>query len=411
MISMNRINQINHNLKNRDPRSVYYVVVFLQNLSMSMMATSYVLFLYSKGLDPLQANLINTAFMLGNFLFEIPTGVYADYFGRKKSIMLFFLVWGIGHFIYFFSSSFIGFIIAELTAALGITFITGALDAWVIDAVGEGEYVGKVDYILSQAQVYGKTAFVLGGLLGGYLATISLAIPFLAEGFVSLLGLIFAWAYIREDFVKPKTISLKQGFVDTKNIIKNSLKFIASQPVVRWLIITTMISWFAFQPLNMFWSPRFTKIGQVDTSIMGWAWVVISLSLILGSHIIKRLTQEKQSYLKMAYLTFLLLSIPAIISGLLPVFLPSLTFFIIYEIGRGMEKPFKSAYLNRYIPSDKRATLLSFNGMLGRFGAAIGLVVFGFLAKFIGFSSTWVISGFLLLSIIPIFIKISKIRH
>ncbi|MFH2062219.1 MAG: MFS transporter [Candidatus Beckwithbacteria bacterium] len=400
---MTKINQIKQNIKNRDPKTVYYLVVFLQNLAMSMMVTSYVLFLYSKGLDPLQANLINAVFMIGNFFFEVPTGVYADYFGRKKSIMLFFLVWGIAHFIYFFSNSLQGFIIAELIAALGITFITGALDAWLVDSVSEGEYVGKVDYILSQAQVYGKTAFVLGGLIGGYLATINLAAPFLAEGFVSLFGLVFTLIFVKEDFIKPQAVNLKQGFIDTKNIVKDSLKFIVKEPTVKWLTIITMISWFAFQPLNMFWSPRFTNLGQVDTSVMGWAWVAFSLSLMLGSYLIKRFTQTKQSYQKMAYLTFILLGIPVIISGLLPIFLPSLTFFIIYELGRGMEKPFMSIYLNRYIPSDKRATLLSFNGMLGRFGAALGLIVFGFLGKAIGFSSTWIISGFLLLTIIPIF--------
>jgi len=333
MINMTRINQINKNIKSRDPKTVYYLVVFLQNLAMSMMATSYVLFLYSKGLDPLQANLVNSVFMIGNFIFEVPTGVYADYFGRKKSIMLFFLIWGIGHFVYFFSNSFISFVMAELIAALGITFITGALDAWVIDAVSEGEYVGKIDYILSQAQVYGKSAFVLGGFIGGFLASINLTIPFLAEGFVSLLGLVFAWAYIQEDFTKPQVINLKQGFIDIKVIIKDSLNFLHQQPIVKWLIVVTILSWFAFQPLNMFWSPRFTKLGQVDTKAMSWAWVAISLSLMLGSSIIKTMTQRKLSYLKMAVYTFALLSIPVIISGWLNLFLPALTFFVIMKLG------------------------------------------------------------------------------
>ncbi len=407
---MTRVNQIKENIKHRDPKTVYYLVVFLQSLVMSMMATSYVLFLYSKGLDTLEANLINTVFMVGNFIFEVPTGVYADYFGRKKSIMLFFLVWAIGHFIYFYSNSFSGFILAELIAALGLTFITGALDAWVVDAIGEGEYVGKIDYVLSQAQVYGKVAYVIGGLLGGYLATIDLSIPFLAEGFISLLGFIFTWAYVQEDFSKPKTISLKSGLNDTKTIVKDSLSFIKQQPIIKWLIVITMISWFAFQPLNMFWSPRFTKLGSVDTASMGWAWVVISTSMMFGSYLIKRMTQSKKSYQKIAYITFSLLGLSIIASGWLNLFFPAISFFVLHEFGRGMEKPFKSAYLNRYIPSDKRATILSFNGMLGRLAAALGLIIFGFLAKYISFSSTWIISGVLILSVIPIFYRLGKYK-
>jgi len=405
---MTRVNQIQDNIKNRDPKTVYYLVVFLQNLAMSMMITSYVLFLYSKGLDPLQANLVNTVFMIGNFIFEVPTGVYADYFGRKKSIMLFFLVWTIGHFVYFFSNSLSDFILAELIAALAITFITGALDAWLIDAIGEGEYVGKIDYVISQAQVYGKTAFIIGGLVGGYLATINLAIPFLAEGFISLLGFVFVWAYIQEDFVSPRSISFKTGFIDTKNIVKDSFAFIYKQSTVKWLIIIIMISWFAFQPLNMFWSPRFTKLGNVSTATMGWAWTVISLSIILGSYLVKRMVQLKQNYSKMAYITFLVMGLSVIFSGWLNLFLPALGFFVVHELGRGMEKPLMSAYLNRYIPSDKRATLLSFNGMLGRLGAAIGLIAFGFLAKYTNFNTTWIIGGFILLTTIPIFFHLKK---
>lgn len=411
MINMTRVNQIKKNIKSRDPKTVYYLVVFLQNLAMSMMVTSYVLFLYSKGLDPLQANLVNTAFMIGNFIFEVPTGVYADYFGRKKSVMLFFLIWGISHFIYFFSNSLAGFILAELTAALGITFITGALDAWMIDAVDEGEYVGKIDYILSQAQLYSRIAVIIGGLLGGYLAMINLAIPFLAEGFISLIGLVFVWSFVKEDFVQPQTISFKQGFLDMKIIIKDSLKFLHQKPIIKWLIVTTMISWFAFQPLNMFWSPRFTKLGQVDTATMGWAWVAFSLSMMLGTFLIKKVTLKKSSYSIIAIIAYIILGSTVIISGLLPYFLPAITFFVFHQLGRGMEKPLKSIYLNKYIPSDKRATLLSFNGMLGRLGAALGLIVFGFLAKFISFSQTWIISGLILLAIIPIFIKISKFSH
>lgn len=406
---IDRLKLVRSNINSRDSKTVYYLMVLIQYLSMSLTITSYVLFLLSHGLSPLQANLINAMFMLGNFLFEVPTGVYADYFGRKKSIMLFFSVWSLSHFIYFFSGSFAGFILAELTAALGVTFITGALDAWLIDAVGEREFVGKIDYILSQAQVYGKVTFVLGGLLGSYIAKYNLALPFLAEGIISLFGLGLAWVFIEEDFIKPKMISISKGIADMKTIVKDSLIFLRQQPIVKWLILTTIITWTAFQPLNMFWSPRFTQMGQVDVSMMGKIWVAFSLAMMLGSWLLRKMIEGKKSYSLMAYLSIILLAVPAIISGLLPYFWPAITFFVIYEVGRGMEKSFKSAYLNRYIPSDKRATLLSFNGMLGRLGAAIGLVMFGWIANNYGFGASWVIAGLLLLLILPIFFHIKKI--
>jgi predicted MFS family arabinose efflux permease len=407
---MARLKQIHLNIKNRDPKTVYYLLVFLQYLVMSLTVTTYVLFLFSRGLNPLQANLVNMVFMLGNSLFEIPTGVYADYFGRKKSIMLFFLVWTVSNFIYFFSGSISGFILAELIAALALSFMTGTPAAWLVSAVGEGQFIGRIDFILSQAEVYGKTAFVVGGLLGAYLGRVNLALPFLVESFLSIFALVLVWVLIKEDFTRARAPSFKQGWLEVLGIFKESLTFLRSHPIVKWLVLSTVVFWLAFQPFNMFWSPYFTQLGQVDVSRMGWLWVVFSLAIIFGSWWVKRLTQQQYAYSSIAILTVLFLGLPAVLSGLITQFWPAVVFFSLYEVGRGLEKTFSANYLNLYVPSDKRATLFSFNGLLGRIGAALGLIGFGWVGKAYGFSLSWVIAGLILLLPLFIFLHLKRIK-
>jgi hypothetical protein len=85
-----------------------------------------------------------------------------------------------------------------------------------------------------------------------------------------------------------------------------------------------------------------------------------------------------------------------------------LTGFLTHEVGRGMIKPIQKSYLNKHIPSDKRATVLSFESMMGKLGAAGGLVVLGWVGKNYSIQDAWLVSGILILFLIPIYLKVSQ---
>ena len=87
-----------------------------------------------------EVGIINFMFMVGIFFLEIPTGVVADLFGRKISVIWGVVFAGIGCFVYYFSYSFWLFVTAELVIALGHCFISGALDAWVKDSLDFNGY-------------------------------------------------------------------------------------------------------------------------------------------------------------------------------------------------------------------------------------------------------------------------------
>src|SRR3989338_1793396 len=104
----------------KDVKSVYYLLTFLFEFAEGLTAATYVLFLLRQGLDLFQVTLVNLSFMIGIFIFEIPTGAYADYFGRKKSVILSSTFLIIALFIYFVSSNITMFIVAEVIAALAL---------------------------------------------------------------------------------------------------------------------------------------------------------------------------------------------------------------------------------------------------------------------------------------------------
>ncbi|MDO8638866.1 MAG: MFS transporter [Candidatus Daviesbacteria bacterium] len=404
----NHILDFSKNVLTKDVKSVYYLLSFLITLAASLTFATYVLFLLNNGLDLLQVMLVNLSFMVGNFIFEIPTGAYADYFGRRKSVILSCIFATISLFIYFMSSNIWFFILAELTAALSFTFFSGALDAWMVDSLekkGSGE---KVDSIFSQSNIISQSAVLIGGLAGGYIGTVNLALPFgvgAVSAFVALLVSIF---FMHEERIIKKTLSIAEGVSQMTKVAKNSIIYGVKHKVVLWLIFSTILVQFAFMPLNMYWSPRLNELAGNQIWLMGWVLVGSSLFMMAGSFLVKNLLKRDKTYLWLLIFASLILGLPIIVIATSNIFGVVLLGFLTYQIGRGILDPVHKAYLNKYIPSEQRATILSFDSMMGKFGAALGLVILGWIAKNYSIQTSWFISGILLLFLIPIYMRARK---
>jgi hypothetical protein len=174
--------------------------------------------------------------------------------------------------VYFFSSEFSLFVIAELISALGTTFISGALDAWIIDRLEDKNYGGRVDFVFSQANIISKFAGLVGGLLGAYLAAKSLALPFGLASLISAITIIFSLFMIQRDRNNQhKEFSF--GFNKMGQIARDSVSFGLRHPVLFWLVLSSALTMFAYMPLNMFWSPRLSSLAGGEIAILGWVWV------------------------------------------------------------------------------------------------------------------------------------------
>src|ERR1019366_4447354 len=107
----------------------YLMLRAISAFGASLLSATYVTFLISKGLNLLEVNLVNFVFFATLFVFEIPTGAFADVFGRKLSFILSCFLFSLGMFLYAIATSFWGFALAEGVAAVGATFASGAFQA------------------------------------------------------------------------------------------------------------------------------------------------------------------------------------------------------------------------------------------------------------------------------------------
>lgn len=399
--------RVYNNIKNHEAVTIYYTGTFLIDFAKSLIFAIYTIFLINSGLNLFQASLINFVYMISVVLFEIPTGAFADSLGRKKSMIISTIFLAIGLALYPTYQNFWVFVLAEVLIAISSSFASGAFDAWMVDQSQSQGFTGKVDFVFSQANFISKIALVFGGLIGAYLSINYIGLPFYFGAFIALLVLVFFIIFVDDNQVVKK-LSIRNSFLEMKNITKDSIKYCISHKVVIWLVIGAILGTFVFQPMNMYWNVHFNSMAGDKIWLMGWLWAFISIFMALGSYLVKEFVKKGRDYTYIMVFVSIFICVPIIISSLSNVLFVAFPIFLIYEIARGIEKPVRIAYINKFAESEKRATIFSFQAMMSSLGAAGGLIIFGLIAKNTSIQVSWVTAATMALLLIPIYLKARK---
>ncbi|MDX2137351.1 MAG: MFS transporter, partial [Chloroflexota bacterium] len=151
------------------------------------------------GLDALQLVLIGTAMEVTIFLFEIPTGVLADVYSRRLSVIIGTFLMGVGFLIMAAFPVFIAALVSQFFWGIGFTFTSGAYDAWMVDEVGQE----KAGAAFIRGNQVGRIAGLLGIIISTALATISLNLPIYAGGALQLVLAMLLTAIMPEHGFTP----------------------------------------------------------------------------------------------------------------------------------------------------------------------------------------------------------------
>jgi len=385
----------------------FYVVVFSYSLFFSFMVTTYVPFLAKNGLNKFQISGLNAVFMLLVFLLEIPTGTFADTLGRKKSSLISLLLLSASCFVYYLSSTFLLFLVAEVISALALSFNSGALEAWLVDTLKHHNYEGDLKKVFSQESIIRNIACIIGGLSGAYVGKTNLAMPWL----ICSLGLLFTFflsqKLLREEyFVVKKLNGFREKTSHFNSLVKDSVNYGFRNKNIFWLICLSAGLTLGVQPFNMFWTLKLKQ--HFDQGVLGWMWVFISLMIMLGSFSGQKLSTK---ITKQKYVLFIELLVTATSFLACVVFFNHVGWLILFcglqESGRGGFDPIKRAYFNKRIPSDKRATIISFDSMIQHLGAFVGLLIGGWIANKFSIRASWVFSGLVIFFISFLCLKLN----
>ncbi len=216
----------------------YYLLSGAMTLFDSTMFVYLTVFYFTVvGLKPLELVLVGTALEGSILLFEVPTGVVADTYSRRLSVLLGVLTLGIGFAITSLARSFLVVISAQVVCGLGYTFLSGATDAWLADEVGETQ-VGRV--YLKSGQI-NRLLGILGILASAVLASFRLDLPILVGGLLYVLLFCGLAVVMPEKNFHPAAHSAGAGLPAMLATFRLGAQVMRGQPFLIWLVLINFI--------------------------------------------------------------------------------------------------------------------------------------------------------------------------
>jgi len=394
----------------------------LFTLAASLIWAVNTLFLLSAGLDIFTVMVVNAAYTVGQLVFEVPTGVVADTIGRKASFLLGIGALAIATVLYVLAAQLgLGlpaFVAASVLLGFGFTCQTGAIDAWLVDALAHTGYDRPLDGVFASGQAVFGVATLLGTIGGGILGQIDLALPYYARSVVLLLAFAFVAVAMRDVGFEPRPLVWSRFGEETRTILRAGARYGWRNRTVRTLFLAAAVqgSFFIFGFYS--WQRYFLDLlGRELVWVNGLVTAGFAIAGIVGNSLVKpvmgaeqrrrsagtvlALTAFGQAVLVVAIGAVGLL-VPTEGSGTAP-FLFAVGLYLVFGAVAGVQGPIRQAFLNRQIPSAQRATVLSLDALFGDGGASVGQLGLGWLSRAASIPLAWTVSGLLLLAAPPLY--------
>lgn len=371
----------------------WFAVNTSSHLATSLFIATYTTFLANAGLTAWEMNTVNTAFMVSNVMLELPTGLFGDVYGHKRSMLLGILIMGIGTIYYGFSNSFLQFCVAELLAATGRCFISGSEDALA------KSYLTKktrdFSKIMSWSETIGRAIGIGGGFIGALIgaATGSLSTVWFVSGVLFLISFVIGLAFLPPEHFQKQ--SFKQALISTIMFSRKGMSVLLHKRL-RNVVLASLIFTGTVQAANMFWA----RLVESSYGLVAAGGIAsgINVALMAGgicSLIFLRFGLSKTGQVRSAMLLSLVtLSFAGIAYSSGSPFL-FVVLFLLHEPSRGLLKPLMKSMVGIYCRMQYRdvtATTLSLYTLCNFFGAAVGLQISGFIANSIGMPLTIALS-------------------
>jgi MFS family permease len=395
---------------------VYLVLVAGNTLAASVIWGINTLFLLDAGLNNFEAFAANAFFTAGMVLFEIPTGVVADARGRRTSYLLGTVVLSTTTFLYYLlwvtHGPFWQWAVVSVLLGLGFTFFSGAVEAWLVDALDATGYTGSLERVFGRAQVVGGVAMLVGAVGGGVLAqATSLGVPFLVRVGALLVMTVVAAVFMRDLGFAPDRTAWASDAVRT--ILRASIRHGLGHRPVRWLMLAAPfvsgVSFYAFYAMQPYLLDLYGD--QNAYSIAGLAAAIVAGSQVVGGLLAPRL---RSALARRTTAIILATAVAAVALGLLALtrtFAVALLLLVVWALMEAAAMPVRQAYLNDLIPSQQRATVLSFDSLMGSAGGVVIQPVLGRAADLSSYGTSYAFAALFQLAAVPFLVKSRREGH
>lgn len=362
-----------------------------------MLTLYYVQFV---SLNPFQLVLVGTTMEITAFMFEVPTGVIADRYSRRASVILGEALMGMGFVVMAWTPTFTMIIAGAIIFAIGSTCISGALSAWIADELGPDHLTRVLLRYQQLRQVGGIVGILIGTVLGSYYVPLALR-----AGSVGLLLLsVFLIVTMPEHgFQAQASESQHQGL---GTLLRTTLTTIRMPGVVRMLLLVSLCTGAFSESVDRLWEAHFLLnislpfAQQIAPAVwFGMIRIGIQLWSLLGAEVLMhRLGDAPWTQVgKVLRLTTIGLAVSMLVFGFTTNVVIAIIAVLLVQGLRIIQGPLNEAWLNAHTPSSARATMFSVVSQADALGQIAGGPILGGVATLVSLPAALMLNGLLVM--------------
>ena len=382
----------------RSIQRTYLLLMLGNTLAASFIWGINTIFLLDAGLSNLEAFAANAFYTAGMMLFEVPTGIVADTVGRRASYLLgtvtltastllYVLLWQL-------EAPFWQWALVSMLLGLGFTFFSGAVEAWLVDALNATGFRGELEAVFGRGQMVSGAAMLTGSVAGGFIAQqTSLGVPFVLRGVI--LAVMFAVAFRLMHDVGFSPSKGGRPLAEMRKIASSSIDHGWRVPAVKWLMVESLFVggvgfyvFYALQPylLELYGDPEAYQVAGLVAAIAAGAQILGGMAAPRIRRLFARRTSALLATAGASVVTLTLM-------GLVESFWGVLALIVVWGLLFAATMPIRQTYLNGLIPSRQRATILSFDSLMGSTGGVWSQPLLGRAADVWGYAPSYLMSA------------------
>ena len=386
----------------------YFTLAGLYTLSAALIWGVNTLFLLDAGLSFFEVFVANAAFSAGMVVFEVPTGVVADTLGRRVSFLLSVTVLAATTLLYValaqVDAGVVAFAVVSVFMGLGFTFYSGAMEAWLVDALTATGYRGLLDRVFARGQQVTGAAMLVGTIGGGLLGQVDLSLPYVVRAVLLARGIRRrVRGHARPRLRRPVASRRTSCPAEIARNAKAGVEFGWRQPNLRLLMLAGAVqmgffgwAFYASQPYLL------ELLGSDAIWVAGLVAAAIALSTMVGNQIVSFASQYCGRRTTLLLGAAGVQTVAAVALGLAGSFWIALAALLLVTATMGVTSPVRSAYLHQVVPTEQRATVVSFDSMVSSTGSVGGQVGLGALGEARTVSSAFVVGGLATAAALPL---------
>jgi DHA3 family tetracycline resistance protein-like MFS transporter len=338
------------------------------------------------GLSPLQLVLVGTTLEISVFLFEVPTGIVADVYSRRLSIIIGFVMIGVGFIVEGTIPHFAAILLAQVLWGIGHTFTSGATEAWITDEIGED----KVGRVFMRASQIGGIVGLVGIGLSVLLASIHIQLPIILGG-ISFIGLaVFLMLFMPENGFTPTPPAERESWQEMKNTLRDGVRLTRARPILLTILGIGLFFGLYSEGFDRLWTPHLLhdfvlpSFGGLQPVVWIGALEAVSSLLSIGATqiAIKRVnTTNSGTIARASFWLSGALVVSLVGFALAGNFVVAVLLLLSFKTVRTLIGPIQMTWINQHLDSNVRATVISMSGQVDAFGQIAGGPIVGIIGN------------------------------